>query len=277
MRKLVLKLLKLFNPGTIKIRHHYTKLPFFLDAFMHKGYWYHGKNREPDTMNFFRDSISAGNTIVEVGAHIGYISQYFSVLTGDTGKVIIFEPGINNIPYLERNINNLTNVDLIQKAVSDKNGVQNFYLENLTGQNNSLIDNYTRFNASLAKSGVSVRTKTVQVETVTLDSYLEKSYPDVNIDFIKMDIEGAELMALTGMVNTLKKFKPNLMIEVTVNDHEVIQFLNDLDYYVFNPKKILVSGLKKINGNIFGIHKSRVDILQNFNYLPLNKVLQTAG
>ncbi|QMU28237.1 FkbM family methyltransferase [Adhaeribacter radiodurans] len=273
MRKLFLNLLKIFNPGTIKIRHHYTHQPFFLDTFMHKGYWYHGKNRELDTMDFFRDCITPGSTVIEVGAHIGYVSQYLSSLTGETGKVLIFEPGINNIPYLQRNIAKLNNVELIQKAVSDKNGVANFYLENLTGQNNSLINDYQRFNAALANSGVKVSKKTVEVETVSLDSYLKQFYLNASINFIKMDIEGAELFALTGMTETLTKHKPNLMIEVTVNDYEVLQLLNNLDYILLNPKKRLVNNLKKVNGNILGIHKSRKEVLEKFGLLPLTDVI----
>ncbi|PSR53202.1 FkbM family methyltransferase [Adhaeribacter arboris] len=276
MRKLVLRLLKLLNPGTIKIRHHYTHKPLFLDAFMHKGYWYHGKKREPETMNFFQETITPGNTIVEVGAHIGYISQYFSFLAGDKGKILIFEPGTNNIPYLQKNIAKLNNVVLVQKAVSNQNGVANFYLENLTGQNNSLINDYQRFNATLANSGVKVSKKMVEVETVTLDSYLKQFYPDTTIDFIKMDIEGAELIALTGMTETLKKYKPNLMIEVTVNDYEVIQILNDLGYNLFNPKKVRVNNFRKINGNVLGIHHSRPDVLDKFNVSLKSNVLQPA-
>src|SRR5687768_9187669 len=142
LRRIIIPLLKKLNPGKISIRHHYTKGRIVLDAFNHKGYWYHGRNREVDTMELFRKLIQPGFTVIEVGGHIGYITNYFSHLVGPLGKVYVFEPGENNLPYIKENIQKLTNVVLVQKAVSDTNGIARFYVEDLSGQNNSLLSDY---------------------------------------------------------------------------------------------------------------------------------------
>ena len=104
LRKIIIPLLKKLNLGNISIKHHYTGSKFKLDAFIHKGYWYHGKNREKIQMDNFKKLISEGDTVFELGAHIGYISVYFSQLAGTSGKVFVFEPGVNNLPYVRENI-----------------------------------------------------------------------------------------------------------------------------------------------------------------------------
>ena len=70
MRQLVIKILKKFNPGTIKIRHHLTKKPFYLDAFLHKGFWYYGSRREKDTIELFKVLITVCRYFHNNGANI---------------------------------------------------------------------------------------------------------------------------------------------------------------------------------------------------------------
>lgn len=261
MRKLVIKLLKLFNLGTIKIKHHYTKKPFYLDAFLHKGYWYHGKNREKNTVSIFNEIIPGCTFVIEIGAHIGYFSQLFSSLLVDDYELLIFEPGINNLPYLKKNVNNITNITLIEKAVSDKNGIANFYIENLSGQNNSLLSNYKGFDSTAKNSGVVVNKEVVKVNVVTLDHFIAENYSKAKIDFIKIDIEGAELLALNGMVNILKTHTPHLMVEVTEDVSEVFKLLHEMGYVIFNPKKNKITNASDIVDNIFCVHKSKSKIL----------------
>ena len=189
MRKLAIKLLKRFNPGTIKIKHHLTKKPFYLDAFLHKGFWYYGKRREEDTIHLFSDIIPFCNFVIDIGANIGYFSQYFCHLMNDSKQLIVFEPTPKNLVYLKRNISCYQSIRLIEKAVSNKNGIANFYVDDLTGQNNSLLSDYKVYDEVLKNSGVSATKKVIEVETVTLDSFMEKEYPGEHPDFIKIDID----------------------------------------------------------------------------------------
>jgi len=144
IRPIFMKALKILD-FDISIKHHWTSLAFKLNLFKHKGYWYHGKKRENSTMRLFGSLIDIGDTVVEVGGHIGYISLYFSKLVGHKGGVIVFEPGNNNIPYISKNIENIENIRLIKKAVGDFSGEIDFFEENLTGQNNSIVENFEGF------------------------------------------------------------------------------------------------------------------------------------
>ncbi|AUP78846.1 FkbM family methyltransferase [Flavivirga eckloniae] len=269
IRKLGLKILKKINLGTIKIKHHYTKEAFYLDSFMHKGYWYYGKKREKNPMELFNKIIKKGDCIIEMGGHIGYISQYFSYLVGSNGQVIIFEPGENNLPYLKLNTQNRNNVRLEEKAVSDTNGYADFYLENLTGQNNSLLKDYDLFQDNQQYSGLEIERKIVKLETITIDTFLEKNYPNQKIDFVKIDVEGAELQAIKGMKQTMLKYLPSLMIEVTENIKEIFDILTNLDYFIFDP--ITRKEVTTINrDNIFAIHKSNEKLINELNVIRLN-------
>ncbi|MEO6347210.1 MAG: FkbM family methyltransferase [Aquaticitalea sp.] len=267
MRKLAIKLLKKFNPGTIKIRHHLTKKPFYLDAFLHKGFWYYGKRREKDTIQLFSEIIPGCNFVIDVGANIGYFSQYFGQLTNDTKKVVIFEPGPENLTYLKRNISCYDSIRLIEKAVSNTNGRANFYVDDLTGQNNSLLSDYKIYDEVLKNSGVTATKKMIEVETVTLDSFMEQEYPGESPDFIKIDIEGAELFALQGMEKILELYAPTLMVEISENIPEVIKMLRDFDYILIRANKTILDEKLIADDfgsfiNVFCIHKSKHDILK---------------
>ncbi|MEO7045101.1 MAG: FkbM family methyltransferase [Ferruginibacter sp.] len=249
LRRLVIPLLKFFNPGKISIKHHYTGKKIWLDAFHHKGYWFHGKNRESDTMILFKKLIKTDFTILEIGGHIGYITNYFSYLVPN-GVVYVFEPGINNLPFLKQNIENLENVTLVQKAVSNKNGKAKFYIENLTGQNNSLLSDYENFNQNNQLAFVKTNKKEVEVETITIDSFCQEF--SIIPDFIKVDIEGAELLALQGMVETLN-YKPLMMIEITENWELIYGILSKAGYKIFNEKKVELKVENHHSGNVFCI------------------------
>lgn len=249
LRRIAIPLLKFFNPGKIAIKHHYTGKKIWLDAFHHKGYWFHGKNRESGTMLLFKKLMKPDFKILEVGGHIGYITNYFSYLVPE-GVVYVFEPGINNLPYLKKNIENLGNVSLIQKAVSNENGKAKFYIENLTGQNNSLLSDYKNFKQNNKLAFIETNKKEIEVETITIDSFCQKF--SIIPDFIKIDIEGAELLALQGMVSTLKH-KPLMMIEITENWELVFEKLFIAGYKLFNEKKQELKPENPFSGNAFCI------------------------
>jgi FkbM family methyltransferase len=262
LRSIIIPILKKLKLGNIRIKHHYTGSRFKLDAFTHKGYWYHGKNREKAQMEVFKALINEGDTVLELGAHIGYISLYFSQLVGNSGKLYVFEPGANNLPYVRENIShsNFKNIELVEKAVSDTNGTATFYLENLTGQSNSLVKDYRVTKKIQSKTFVDLKKNAVEVETIRLDDFVRQK--NINrINFIKIDIEGAEYMAINGMQNILQEFKPVMMIEVTENHEALFGLLKDKGYVMIDEKDKLVSELKSFYGNLFCVHASNQPLI----------------
>ena len=253
LRKFALPFLAKLGPGDITIRHHYVAHRFHLHAYKHKGYWYHGKNREKATMALFQRLIKPGNTVIEVGAHIGYISLYFSNLVGDNGRVYLFEPGNNNLPYLEKNIRDINNITLVKKAVSNFVGKAAFFVENLTGQNNSLNQNYSVFQTNSLRAFSAEQYVETEVAVVTLDQFLQEA--QVHPNFIKIDIEGAELLALQGMQTTLERCRPMLMIEITQNHQDVYNLLVECGYTLFTEAQKPIEGYEQIVDNTFCLHK----------------------
>ena len=117
-------------------------------------------------------------TVVDIGAHVGM----FTVKASFTAKnVIAFEPSPETFRLLESNCNGIPNVRLIQKALWSKAGTTRLYLQGNT----------------ICNSLVCRRADFVDVETVTLDSIIDKA------DFIKIDAEGAELEILKGAEKVL--------------------------------------------------------------------------
>lgn len=79
---------------------------------------------EPLATHMFTEHIQPGNTVIDIGANIGYYTILAAQIVGETGKVYAFEPEPKNLTLLKKNVehNNLTNVVLANKAVSNANG-----------------------------------------------------------------------------------------------------------------------------------------------------------
>lgn len=147
---------------------------------------------EPFSTELVKKEIKEGDVVLDLGANIGYYTLIFARLVGKKGKVFAFEPDPNNFALLKKNIeiNGYRNVLLVQKAVSDRTGNIRLYL---SGEN---ADAHSLFESADARTSI-------DVETVRLDDYFAEF--EGTIDFIKMDIEGAEGQAIQGMPTVLKR------------------------------------------------------------------------
>lgn len=255
LRRVAMPILKRFNPGNIRIRHHYTGGRLLLHSFRHKGYWFHGRRREQATMQFIQQALRPGDTVVELGGHIGYLTMLFAETVGPAGRVAVFEPGRNNLPYLRENVRGLPGVEIVEQAVSDQDGVATFFEEQLTGQNNSLLGDYERFsqNRQLAFSNEAYHRR--EVTTVRLDTFLEQRA--MRPDLVKIDIEGAEFLALQGAMKMVREQRPILMIEVTCLADKVFQLLASAGYLLFTPEGKKLGDSKRLNDNVCALHPEK--------------------
>ena len=144
--------------------------------------------------NFVKKEIKKGDVVLDIGANIGYYTLIFAKLVGETGKVFAFEPDPINFSLLKKNIeiNGYKNVVLIQKAVSDKSEKLKLFLSE-TNNGDHRIYNWDGSR------------KSVEIESIKLDEYFEDTKQRIN--FIKMDIQGAEYGAVSGMTNLLNQNK----------------------------------------------------------------------
>jgi FkbM family methyltransferase len=171
---------------------------------------------ELDKLIRFEKEIKPGMVVYDVGANVGYYILSSSVLTSSTGKVFAFEPVPRNINYLESHIalNALSNVTVIEKAVSDKISKLKFDLSS----NPSM--------GHLSDKGE------IEVETISLDEFIKQGNPAP--DIIKMDIEGAEFDALLGAKELLKNIKPVIFLATHSNElrAKCLKLLNEFSYSI---------------------------------------------
>ncbi len=254
VRKVILSILRL-TAIDIRIRHPYTRRSFMLNLYKHKGYWYYGKKRELNSMKRFNELIKPGMTILEVGGHIGYITTFFSILTGNAGKVIVFEPGSNNLRYLYKNIElcKRSNIVVEELAAGDKSCEMEFYLDPLTGQNNTLVKDFEGFNRNRSLSAQpNAEYRSENVKVIRLDDYFDNT--DLP-DFVKIDIEGYEWECITGLKTSVEKNRPVLMIEMQANEEYIFEYFISVNYKIYNDMKEEIISFKdfadKRTPNIF--------------------------
>ncbi len=252
-RRTLIPLFRVLNPGNVSIRHHYTQKKLLLHSFRHKGYWFHGKRRERSTFDIFEQTMDRGETVIEVGGHIGYFSTYFAFKVGSNGKVFVFEPGPNNLPYLRVNIVPFPQIELVEKAVMNKDCKVKFFIEDLTGQNNTLLPDYVNFKKNLENAGAVDEYREIEVDGVKLDTFTNARA--IRPDWVKIDVEGAEILVLEGMKELLETKPPKMMIEVTRDSQRVKELLDRFGLVCVAPDEgRVLKELSDSTGNIFCFH-----------------------
>lgn len=259
LRRMLLPLFRRINVGDITVRHHWTGDRMVVHSFVHKGFWFKGRKREYDTMAAFQRLLKGGDTVIDVGAHIGYTALLFGNLVGPSGHVYAFEPGPNNLPYTRKNCSNCRyrNISVIEMAASNSEGNAPFYVEPMTGLNNSLLLDYAVRTPNWRSYGCRPEPAPSLVQTIRLDSYVQQHH--LRPTFVKIDVEGAEAAVLEGAVNTLSLSRPVLMVEVTRRHSDVTRILFEHSYRFFAPtgaaigESQLKSGHVPIPVNVFAI------------------------
>jgi FkbM family methyltransferase len=154
-------------------------------------------------MHLSRAMIRSGDTIVDVGANVGIWTLGAARRAGKHGRAVAFEPVVDNVRRLKRNLmlNGLENVQCEQRVVSDVVGRVTFYQPR--GGHSGLGSLSARDEVDLPIEAVST----------TLDQYCAEAGVG-RIDFLKVDVEGAELAVFSGAAGTLSSpDAPAIMFE----------------------------------------------------------------
>ncbi len=156
--------------------------------------------------------ISKGDFVIDAGANIGVFSILASKRAGENGKIFSFEPVTitNNIFIKNLKINNIKNCQIIKCALGNANKKIDIFINKKHLGASSIFKNKKR-------------NKKETVEQIKLDDFIKKNNIK-KIDFIKVDIEGAERYFLEGAKETIKKFKPKISICTYhfIDDKEII-------------------------------------------------------
>lgn len=151
---------------------------------------------EFDKRLLFERTITQGSIVFDLGGHVGFYTLLASELVGSNGKVFVFEPVPENLFYLKEHLrlNHASKVTVIEATVSDKSGVVSFD----EGPSSSM-------GHIVATDGK------LQVKTVALDELISTGEIPTP-DYMKIDIEGAEALALSGAKSMLAKSHPTIFL-----------------------------------------------------------------
>jgi FkbM family methyltransferase len=170
------------RPDEVTVRGHVMRLDP-LDSLLlsvNGGY-------EESELDLFRECIRPGDTVLDVGGHIGLYTLEAARAVGASGRVISFEPSSENFAILRHNVstNRCTNVVLVQAAVSDSVGEVTLALSRDNSGDHQVATEPGPARAS------------ERIAAVTIDTYCAAAEVS-DIAVIKMDIQGAEPLAVTG-------------------------------------------------------------------------------
>ena len=173
------------------------------------------------------------DTCFDVGAHAGFWTRPLSQLV-TRGRVYAFEalPYYAHVLTIVIQLLRLQNVTVVDKAVSDKSGVIAIAWRGVNGKH---LTGCTHI------ATVSDNPDHIITNAITLDSLLPVISTGSRVSFVKIDIEGAELMAVRGAVASIDKFRPVFYLEV-VSDYckrygytpeDLFRFFADLNYMAY--------------------------------------------
>lgn len=175
----------------------------------------------------FKKLINPNTILIDIGANIGYYTLIASQII-ENGKIYSFEPELNNYKLLVKNIklNKLNSVFPFQKAISNKIGMIKIFLDSINLGNHSL-----------AKKNVPDQDDFIEVETITLDSFIE-NFDEIHDILIKIDTQGAEGLILEGAKKLLKRENLKIIMEFWPNGlknmgTDPYELLNEMKNYGF--------------------------------------------
>ncbi len=179
--------------------------------------------------------VKSGDVVFDIGANYGTFTRVLSRLVGPQGHVYAFEPAAITMQGLQRTCRllRLRNVTFQRVALSSQSGDATLYTP---------IKAHGGYGVALAHLEHDSRRPSVKetVATLTLDDFAQQ-HEIRRLDFIKCDVEGAELAVFQGGAKTLQRFHPKIMAEVSQNyldrhhhtTGQLYEFMTELGYTAF--------------------------------------------
>lgn len=204
-------------------------------------------NLEPKTGSFILNNMKDGETFLDIGANVGY----FALLVASEvshAHVVAFEPNPPVELCLSESVrkNGLGDrMKVVRKAVSNQVGAVSFAVDTINSGHSRI---------ATAAAGADL----IQVDSVIFDEWVKAHPLASRVGCIKMDVEGAEVLALKGMPELLAKHRPALCIEGYDNQlaefgsslAELRQLLMDAGYVEVAP----------FDGNLYLKHRDTAGI-----------------
>ena len=189
---------------------------------------------EPNEMSWFSRAVQPGMTVIDAGANAGLYTLLASKRVGAGGRVLAIEPSVREGARLREHLamNHIRNVTVILQALSDRPGRAELRIAQWPHAGQNTLGDFIY-------PGVEAATVNA-VEMTTIDQVVATGSLE-RVDLIKIDTEGADARVLRGAQDTLRRFKPTILIEV--NDPTLIHqgsrssdiwdLLHEFNYHVY--------------------------------------------
>jgi FkbM family methyltransferase len=192
------------SDGPVKIVLDYSKTSQkYIGSHLEKGIAYEGA-----LFALILRKLKRGDTFIDAGAHVGFFSMIAAKLVGEDGEVYSFEMNPDNYSMLVMNagLNNFRNIRPHNWAISSDSGPVQFWLNQDNDGGHSLWD--------CGKHSFNEKSRLSPQKVVSYSIALDHYDSFGKVDFIKMDIEGSEVLGLNGMIDLLKKNMPIVALEI---------------------------------------------------------------
>lgn len=225
------------------------KRGYFLMQYYAKKKDIEGKLVEEPEMVLFPNILKEDSVSLDIGANFAYHTVRYAQLS-PKGKVYAFEPIPFTFKVCQKIVKHyhLPQVEVFQKGVGNENKTVTFSVPlqdfgamsagqaHLGARNNELEGKEKHYKFS--------KSQEIEAEIIRIDDFLLPKL--TRLDYVKMDIEGAEYFALQGMEKTLKQFKPLVFMEINpfflqgfgISERSLNECITQLGYevYVMNPQ-----------------------------------------
>lgn len=171
-----------------------------------------GQFYEPEVSYFLTNVLEAGDTFIDVGAHVGYFSMLAAQVVGPEGKVYAFEPEPRNAARIREHVtlNRLDNIALLEQAVGEEDGEVELHVNADNSGGHALWDVGEHPYNTLSRARHEVR----KVARGTLFQLLGPTVGQ-RIRVVKIDVEGSELGVLKGaMLLLMAREIPYVICEI---------------------------------------------------------------
>lgn len=242
-----------------KIDSLLSKIITMISQIVGKGYGSSSVEREVK-MNKRLLVVEGGGIFVDIGANKG---KYTSELIKNykNAEIHIFEPNKLNYNLLTKSFSGLAKVKINNKAVSNDAGTQKLH-SNVDGS--GLASLYDR---KLNRFGIEMNFKE-DVDVISFDSYYTENLDGKIVDLVKLDIEGNELNALKGMINSIKKIR-QIQFEFGGCNIDSRTFFQDF-WYFFKERGFQIYRISPIGLIKLDKYKESDEFFSITNYIARN-------
>jgi FkbM family methyltransferase len=158
----------------------------------------------PEIVSLFRALVRSGDSVIDIGAQIGYMTCHLASLVGESGRVHSFEPDPNAVGRLRAAVreNGFSWVEVFPVALGDAGGEITFYVSRTIGWSTALHGTHL---TDLSE----IRVPCLRLDDVAAGGQIRRP-----VALVKIDVEGFECSVLDGMQELIAKDRPLLTVEV---------------------------------------------------------------